>query len=112
MECSINICNFPFANSQWSYDIVRFLKGEISINPTQYLHIASEESHNKYESLIKPLATFETVEDFWAVYQHCKRPEAVETKTCYHLFQEGIKPMWEDENNEKGGRWHVWLPKG
>ncbi|CAI2378747.1 unnamed protein product [Moneuplotes crassus] len=72
----------------------------------------AEDSHNKYESLIKPLATFETVEDFWAVYQHCKRPEAVETKTCYHLFQEGIKPMWEDENNEKGGRWHVWLPKG
>lgn len=19
---------------------------------------------------------------------------------------------WEDENNKKGGRWHIWLPKG
>ena len=62
--------------------------------------------------MIKPLATFECVEDFWAVYQHLKRPESVETKTCYHLFQEGIKPMWEDKSNQKGGRWHIWLPKG
>lgn len=71
-----------------------------------------ETTQDKYENLIKPLATFETVEDFWAVYQHLKRPEAVETKTCYHLFQEGIKPMWEDKNNQNGGRWHIWLPKG
>jgi translation initiation factor 4E len=54
---------------------------------------AAEASLDEYENLIKPLATFETVEDFWAVYQHLKRPEAVETKTCYHLFREGIKPM-------------------
>ena len=27
------------------------------------------------------------------------------------LFQEGIKPMWEDERNKKGGRWLINLDK-
>ena len=44
-------------------------------------NLANESPQDKYENLIKPLATFKSVEDFWAVYQHLKRPEAVETKT-------------------------------
>ena len=28
-----------------------------------------------------------------------------------HLLQEGIKPMWEDERNKKGGRWLINLDK-
>ena len=27
------------------------------------------------------------------------------------MFQEGIKPMWEDERNKKGGRWLINLDK-
>lgn len=27
------------------------------------------------------------------------------------MFKEGIKPMWEDENNVKGGRWLVVVDK-
>ena len=30
----------------------------------------------------------------------------------YHLFKEGISPLWEDEANAKGGKWMVRLRKG
>ena len=30
----------------------------------------------------------------------------------YHVFREGIKPMWEDESNVNGGKWIVRLKKG
>ena len=46
------------------------------------------------------------------MYQHLARPDKVAPKTCYHLFQEGIQPLWEDEANKAGGRWHVWFQKG
>lgn len=29
----------------------------------------------------------------------------------YHLFKLGIKPMWEDAANEKGGKWVMQIPK-
>lgn len=61
---------------------------------------------------MEPLADFNTVEEFWAIYQHIVKPDNTNSKTCYHVFQKGIKPIWEDEGNKDGGRWHVWLPKG
>ncbi|KAI8594983.1 cap binding protein [Dissophora ornata] len=39
-------------------------------------------------------------------------------KTCdlaissnYHLFKQGIKPMWEDSANKNGGKWSIQLPR-
>jgi len=64
------------------------------------------------EQVEEALADFDTVEDFWATYQHLLKPDDIHSKACYHVFQTGIKPMWEDEANKDGGRWHVWLPKG
>ena len=35
-------------------------------------------------------------------------------KSIYKLtfdFQEGVKPMWEDERNRRGGRWVINLNK-
>jgi translation initiation factor 4E len=29
----------------------------------------------------------------------------------YHLFKEGVQPMWEDPANEKGGKWVAQLFK-
>ena len=77
-----------------------------------YSSPAETKDAESFKDSIKPLATFGTVEDFWAVYQHLLRPDKVEARTCYHLFQEGVQPMWEDEANKEGGRWHVWFQKG
>lgn len=55
---------------------------------------------------------FSTAEDFFTVYKHLKRPSTLPLVSDYHLFKEGIRPVWEDEENKKGGKWIVRLKKG
>lgn len=45
---------------------------------------------------------------------HLRRPSSEERPTnCdYHVFREGIRPMWEDSENQAGGKWIVRLKKG
>ncbi|CAJ0826023.1 6909_t:CDS:2 [Entrophospora sp. SA101] len=33
------------------------------------------------------------------------------TNSNYHLFKHGIKPMWEDPENERGGKWVIQFHK-
>ena len=40
------------------------------------------------------------------------RPNDLPNTSDYHLFKEGIKPMWEDDANRWGGKWLVRLKKG
>ncbi|KAL8813966.1 MAG: hypothetical protein Q9223_006777 [Gallowayella weberi] len=65
-----------------------------------------------YEKSTTPLAHFPTVESFWTVYTHLKRPSTLCPVSDYHLFKKGIRPVWEDEENKRGGKWVVRLKKG
>uniref|UniRef100_A0A2K6VP08 eIF-4F 25 kDa subunit n=2 Tax=Onchocerca TaxID=6281 RepID=A0A2K6VP08_ONCVO len=64
-----------------------------------------------WEDCLKQVAVFDTVEDFWALYNHIQTASGLNWGSDYYLFKEGIKPMWEDENNVKGGRWLVVVDK-
>ncbi|CCC13286.1 hypothetical protein SMACR_07065 [Sordaria macrospora] len=66
----------------------------------------------EYEKTLHPIATCETAEQFFAVYQHLKRPSGLPLVSDYHLFKKGIRPIWEDEENKNGGKWIVRLRKG
>jgi len=65
-----------------------------------------------YENSIKHIAMIKSVEDFWSVYDYLVRPDDLPITTDYHFFREGIKPTWEDNNNNYGGKWIVRLRKG
>ncbi|XP_069483510.1 eukaryotic translation initiation factor 4E type 2-like isoform X1 [Ambystoma mexicanum] len=65
-----------------------------------------------YEQNIKQFGTVASVEQFWKVYSHLVRPGDLTGYSDFHLFKEGIKPMWEDEANKNGGKWIIRLPKG
>ncbi|KAL8851225.1 MAG: hypothetical protein Q9221_003856 [Calogaya cf. arnoldii] len=65
-----------------------------------------------YEKSTTALAHFSSVESFWAVYTHLKRPSTLSAVSDYHLFKKGIRPVWEDEENKRGGKWIVRLKKG
>ncbi|MCJ1330780.1 hypothetical protein MMC10_007467 [Thelotrema lepadinum] len=65
-----------------------------------------------YEKSIKALASFSTVESFWAVYTHLKRPSTLPSVSDYHIFKKGVRPVWEDEENKRGGKFVVRLKKG
>jgi len=62
-----------------------------------------------YESNLRPLGSFHTVEDFWRYYNHMVKPSKMDNNANYHLFKKDIKPMWEDTANLKGGKWIITL---
>ncbi|VVC39662.1 Translation Initiation factor eIF-4e,Translation Initiation factor eIF- 4e-like,Eukaryotic [Cinara cedri] len=65
-----------------------------------------------YDQNLKYLARFGSVEQFWTIYSHMVRPCALQSHCEFHLFKVGIKPMWEDESNARGGKWVLRIRKG
>jgi translation initiation factor 4E len=68
--------------------------------------------NSDYERSIRPMCRFDTAQDFWKVYHHLRRPSALPTVSDYHFFREGIRPVWEDDENKNGGKWIMRLKKG
>jgi translation initiation factor 4E len=65
-----------------------------------------------YEKSTHKIAHFGTVEEFWTVYTHLRRPSTLPHVSDYHLFKKGIRPVWEDKENKNGGKWNIRLKKG
>lgn len=74
--------------------------------------ISKANGYIEYEKTLHPIASCSTAEEFFVVYQHLKRPSVLPLVSDYHLFKKGIRPIWEDEENKKGGKWIVRLKKG
>ncbi|KAI1316275.1 Eukaryotic translation initiation factor 4E type 2 [Mortierella claussenii] len=77
-----------------------------------FMHRSPGSKILNYESAMKKIATFGSIEDFWAVYSHLRRPHELPHVSDYHLFKQGVRPVWEDETNIHGGKWIVRLKKG
>jgi len=60
---------------------------------------------------IKRVISFDSVEEFWGLYNNIVPPSLLPQKANYYLFKEGIIPAWEDEANKNGGKWSIQLPK-
>ncbi|KIM48145.1 hypothetical protein M413DRAFT_16155 [Hebeloma cylindrosporum] len=60
---------------------------------------------------IKRVISFDSVEEFWGLYNNIIPPSQLPQKANYYLFKEGIIPAWEDEANKLGGKWSIQLPK-
>merc|ERR1719178_410462 len=60
---------------------------------------------------LKVCGSFESVEGFWAVFNNVQPAGKAPVNGNYHLFKTGVKPMWEDEANKKGGKWILTCPK-
>jgi len=53
------------------------------------------------------MTSVNTVEDFWSVFNYIERVSNLTSGCDYCIFKKGIKPMWEDEANKRGGKWIV-----
>ncbi|GMI46159.1 hypothetical protein TrCOL_g10692 [Triparma columacea] len=60
---------------------------------------------------LKPCSTFDTVEDFWSLFNNVLPASRLGPGCNYHLFKKGVMPMWEDKKNEHGGKWIITIPK-
>ena len=65
----------------------------------------------EWKDSLKRLATFDTVEKFWAVYNNIRCPTDVAVASNYSLFREGIEPTWEDPQNTDGGKFVFTISK-
>jgi len=71
-------------------------------NPPQ-----SKKDREKQDWTPKKIVTFETVEDFWCLFNNLVPPTKLVKGSNYHLFKDGIQPEWEDPENTKGGKWTI-----
>ncbi|OHT12541.1 eukaryotic translation initiation factor 4E member 2 [Tritrichomonas foetus] len=69
-------------------------------------------NNDQYEDNIHVLGSFNTIEGFWSLYSHLKKPNDLDPPTDYHLFRQGIRAIWEDTDNVDGGKWMIRLKKG
>ncbi|KAH6939559.1 hypothetical protein HPB50_019514 [Hyalomma asiaticum] len=63
------------------------------------------DKNRSWEENLLEITSFDTVEDFWTLYNHIELPSKLPVGCDYSLFKHGIKPMWEDHRNKQGGRW-------
>lgn len=66
---------------------------------------ASGKGDNNWNDLLKEVITFESVEEFWGIYNNIAPVSGLALKSDYHLFKEGVRPEWEDPQNKHGGKW-------
>lgn len=61
------------------------------------------------ENRLLNIATFDTVEDFWGLFNNLQEPSQLPASTSYNLFKQGVRPAWEDAFNKDGGEWQMKL---
>ncbi|KAG7256703.1 hypothetical protein CRUP_026632, partial [Coryphaenoides rupestris] len=64
-----------------------------------------------WQANLRLISKFDTVEDFWALYNHIQLSSNLTSGCDYSLFKDGVEPMWEDKLNRGGGRWLITLSK-
>jgi len=73
-------------------------------SPWELWYWKPEKGRNWIDNLLS-VTRFDTVEDFWALYNHIELASNLQVGSDYCIFKAGVKPMWEDDRNKRGGRW-------
>lgn len=63
-----------------------------------------------YEDRLVHLTKISNVRDFWSMFNNFSIP-SLPLRDSIHLFHRGIKPIWEDPRNTRGGSWTFRVPK-
>ncbi|KAI1745853.1 translation initiation factor eIF4e [Xylaria scruposa] len=74
--------------------------------------ITKANGYIEYDKTLHAMMSVKSAEEFWLAYSHLKRPSSLPTVSDYHLFKDGVRPIWEDEENKHGGKWILRLKKG
>jgi translation initiation factor 4E len=69
-------------------------------------------SNDSYSKHLKMLGVVNSVEQFWALYNHTVRPNDLPSPCDLQIFQRGVQPLWEDEANRLGGKLYFRVRKG
>ncbi|PNS19254.1 Eukaryotic translation initiation factor 4E type 3-A [Sphaceloma murrayae] len=67
-------------------------------------------SETKYEDRLLHLSSITDVKAFWSTFNNFDIT-ALPLRDSVHLFHRGVKPVWEDPRNTRGGSWTFRVPK-
>lgn len=81
-----------------------FTPATAGVEPPSSAHPMAPDT-DEYEAGLTVICEVSTVEEFCRYFNWLKPPSKLERNSNYHLFKQGIKPMWEDEANANGGKW-------
>lgn len=70
-----------------------------------------KQKQSQWGQTLRAVYTFDTVEDFWCLYNNIIPPSRLSNGSDLHLFREGVEPKWEDPMCEGGGKWTAVIPK-
>jgi len=71
---------------------------------------AGSKSDDNYEDRLVKLHTIGDVKSFWQTFNNFD-VDTLPLRDSIHLFHLGVKPVWEDPRNERGGSWTFRVPK-
>ncbi|PWW76683.1 eukaryotic translation initiation factor 4E [Tuber magnatum] len=104
----INTINLPdhLVTPEVFHDPVRFNVKHPLINKWTwwYTKPSGGKPGETWSDLLREIQTFDSVEEFWAIYNNVPTPSILPNKSDYQLFKFGIRPEWEDPSNKRGGR--------
>ncbi|XP_030547313.1 eukaryotic translation initiation factor 4E-2-like [Rhodamnia argentea] len=72
----------------------------------------AKSSQAAWGSLIRPIYTCATIEEFWSVYNNLHRPSKLVVGADLHCFKNEVEPKWEDPVCADGGKWTVTFSRG
>ncbi len=62
---------------------------------------------NQWAEAVTPVATFRSTDHFWSMYDCVCRPATeLPVGSGYSFFAYGVRPLWEDPVNRRGGMWY------
>jgi len=75
-----------------------------------YDHPGKKTSQQSWGEHLRLIYAFDTVEDFWRLWNNIMPCSKLAPGSNYSLFKDGIEPKWEDPVNKYGGKWVVQFP--
>ncbi|KAF2767681.1 translation initiation factor eIF4e [Teratosphaeria nubilosa] len=69
-----------------------------------------QKEDDDYASRLEHLAVIDDVRKFWNVFNNFDLSQLA-LRDSVHLFHKGVKPIWEDPRNARGGSWTFRVPK-
>ncbi|KAF2076746.1 hypothetical protein CYY_001935 [Polysphondylium violaceum] len=98
----------PTANSQKEDDLV--LENEWCFWEDHYTNTNnSVASTDEYLAALKKNSSFQSIQEFWQVFNKIPNISKLPKNSCFHLFKKGIRPIWEE--NENGGEFVLKVKK-
>ncbi|KAF2666925.1 translation initiation factor eIF4e [Microthyrium microscopicum] len=68
------------------------------------------DADDNYEDRLVRLSVMSDVREFWEVFNNFDIGN-MPLRDSVHMFHKGVKPVWEDPRNMKGGAWTFRVPK-